>query len=83
MNDPAQMNSRALNSACVTMWKKARFGMCIPILIIIRPNCLSVDKAIIFFMSHSVIALSPAMNIVVVPIVRIIILKSVEVDRNW
>lgn len=42
--------------------------MCIPILIIISPSCLSVDSAIIFFISHSVIALRPAINIVVVPI---------------
>lgn len=57
--------------ACVTMWKNARFGIFIPILIIIRPNCLKVERAMIFFMSHSVRALNPAINIVVVPIIRI------------
>jgi hypothetical protein len=31
---------------------------------IIIPSCLSVDKAIIFFMSHSVVALSPAIKVV-------------------
>jgi len=35
-----------------------------PILVIIIPSCLSVDKAIIFFMSHSVVALRPAISIV-------------------
>jgi hypothetical protein len=35
-----------------------------PILVIIIPNCLSVDRAIIFFMSHSVVALIPAIIIV-------------------
>lgn len=54
------------------MWKNAKFGIFIPILIIIKPNCLRVDRAIIFFMSHSVSALRPAMNIVVVPTIRII-----------
>lgn len=35
-----------------------------PIAAIIIPSCLSVDRAIIFFISHSVIALSPAMVVV-------------------
>lgn len=70
MNDPAQIKSSALNRACVTIWKNASFGIHIPILIIIRPNCLRVDRAIIFFISHSVIALRPAINIVEVPITR-------------
>lgn len=41
--------------------------------IIIIPNCLSVDRAIIFFMSHSVMALNPA--IVVVDTAFLIIIK--------
>lgn len=52
------------------MWKNASFGICIPILIIIKPSCLRVDRAIIFFISHSEIALRPAMNIVEVPMIR-------------
>lgn len=35
-----------------------------PIAAIIIPNCLRVDKAIIFFMSHSVVALNPAIRVV-------------------
>lgn len=35
-----------------------------PSLVIITPSCLRVDNAIIFFMSHSVVALIPAINIV-------------------
>lgn len=35
-----------------------------PILVIIIPSCLRVDSAIIFFMSHSVVALIPAIIIV-------------------
>jgi hypothetical protein len=35
-----------------------------PILVIIIPSCLNVDRAIIFFISHSVVALMPAIIIV-------------------
>lgn len=64
------MKRSALNKAWVTMWKNANLGMCIPILIIIRPSWLKVDRAIIFFISHSEIALNPAMNIVDVPMIN-------------
>lgn len=57
------------------MWKNARFGIFIPMLIIIRPSWLRVERAIIFFISHSVIALRPAINMVVVPIIKIICLN--------
>lgn len=46
------------------MWKNARLGILNPSLVIIIPSCLSVDRAIIFFASHSVVALIPAINIV-------------------
>lgn len=46
-----------------------------PILVIIIPSCLSVDRAMIFFISHSDVALSPAINIVHTAINRIIELK--------
>jgi hypothetical protein len=36
----------------------------IEIVIIIRPNCLKVDKAIIFFKSHTKVGPRPAINIV-------------------
>lgn len=39
-----------------------------PRLVTIIPSCLSVDNAIIFFMSHSVIAENLAINIVDTPI---------------
>lgn len=64
------------------MWKNARLGIFIPILIIIRPSCLRVERAIIFFMSHSVVALRPAINIVVVPITKIIKLNIGVVWRK-
>lgn len=66
------MNNRALNRAWVTIWKNARLGISIPMLIIIKPSCLSVDKAMIFFMSHSVVALRPAINMVMVLMIRIV-----------
>ena len=58
------MNSRALNRAWITIWINAICGNPSPILVIIIPSCLRVDKAIIFFMSHSVVALIPAIIIV-------------------
>lgn len=76
------MNRSALNRACVTIWKNASLGICIPILIIINPNWLRVDKAIIFFMSHSEMALSPAINIVDVPMIRSDLLKILIDSRN-
>ena len=50
-------------------------GRLSPSLVIIIPSCLSVDRAIIFFMSHSVIAENLAINIVEIPINRMILLK--------
>jgi hypothetical protein len=44
--------------------KKAKPDKPIEIVIIIRPNCLKVDKAIIFFQSNSKFAPRPAINIV-------------------
>jgi hypothetical protein len=35
---PAQINSKALNRACVTMWKYARLGAFNPMLVIIIPS---------------------------------------------
>lgn len=64
INVPAQIKRRALNKAWVIRWKRASFGICIPSLAIITPNWLRVERAMIFFMSDSVIAESPAINIV-------------------
>ena len=41
-------------------WKKASWGIFIASLYIIVPNCLKVDKAITFFISHSAMAERPA-----------------------
>lgn len=53
-----------------------------PKLVIIIPNWLRVDKAIIFFASHSVVALSPAINIVETAITKINVLNILSVCRN-
>jgi hypothetical protein len=82
MNLPAHTNSRALNRACVTIWKKAKLGIFRPNLVIIMPSWLRVDRAIIFFMSHSVMALIPAMIIVVTATRSRIVLNAVIECRN-
>lgn len=79
---PAQRNSKALKSAWVSRWKKARSGRPIPSLAIITPSCLSVERAIIFFKSHSVIALRPAISIVVVATKRRVGQNSFHSFRN-
>lgn len=60
------MKRSALNRAWVIRWKNARLGRFIPILLIITPNCLRVERAITFLRSHSARAFIPAMNIVIV-----------------
>lgn len=72
ISEPAPINRRALNSAWVVIWKNVSLGRLKPSLVIIMPSCLRVDSAIIFFISHSVVALSPAINIVHTAIVKII-----------
>jgi len=49
------------------MWKNAKFGIFTPKHTTIKPNCLNVDKAIIFFVSFSYIALIPAIKVVRIP----------------
>ena len=82
MNLPAQTNNKALNMACATMWKYARFIRPRPRLVIIIPNCLRVDSAMIFFMSHSVVALRPAITIVDTATNSRILLNSGNVLKN-
>lgn len=61
---PAHRNNRALKRAWVIRWKNANRGAFMASLTIITPNWLSVERAIIFFMSHSVIAERPAISVV-------------------
>lgn len=53
---PAHINIIDLNSAWIIKWKKAIFGAAIEMANIIIPICLSVDSAIIFFISCSQLA---------------------------
>jgi hypothetical protein len=53
-----------------------------PILVIIIPSCLRVDNAIIFFISHSVVALIPAIIIVDTATNKIRLLKICIDLRN-
>lgn len=76
------MNSRALNRAWVTMWKYARLTIPNPMEAIIIPSCLRVDRAIIFFMSHSVMALNPAIVVVDTAISSRVWLNQVVDLRN-
>lgn len=59
---PAVINSKALNRAWVIKWKKVICGTFIASLNIIVPSWLNVDRAIIFFISHSLNALRPAIK---------------------
>ena len=48
---PEHKNNMALKKAWVEMWKKASWGRSRPIVTIMRPSWLEVEKAIIFLMS--------------------------------
>ena len=51
MIEPEHRNSIALKNACVEMCRKASCGRFNPIVTIIKPSWLEVEKAIIFLMS--------------------------------
>lgn len=57
-------------------------GAPIASLTIITPSCLSVERAIIFFMSHSVIALIPAINVVRTARIKRILWKQTDEDKK-
>ena len=79
---PAQIKSRALNSAWVRRWKNAKLGFPSPRLATITPSWLRVERAIIFFMSHSNMAAMPAMVIVILPTKKIKFLNHQTSERN-
>jgi len=64
------MNKSALNRAWVIRWKSATFGSPRLRVNIITATCLSVDKAMIFFISHSAMALALAISIVRVEMIN-------------
>ena len=76
------MKRSALKRAWVKRWNKASFGKCRPIVAIITPSWLSVDKAMIFFKSVSLRAAVLAKNIVREPVRRSRVLKRGSEERN-
>lgn len=68
--DPAHRNSIALKKACVRMCRNVSSGCLSPIVVIISPSWLEVEKAIIFFMSFWVMAQVAANVEVIAPKIR-------------
>jgi hypothetical protein len=60
MISPIAMNSKDLNRACVSMWKKPRLIKPLKILRPMNPKWLRVDRAISFLRSVSKIEFNPA-----------------------
>jgi len=58
------INNKALKMHKLTDGKQAKLERPIEIAIIIRPNCLKVDKTIILFKSHPKFTPRPAISIV-------------------
>lgn len=56
MIDPEQRNNIALKKACMEIWRKASCGRFSPMVTIISPSWLEVEKAMIFLMSFCVSA---------------------------
>lgn len=65
--DPEHRNSMALKNACVQMCRKARCGWLIPIVTIMRPSWLEVEKATIFLISFWVRAQIAVNSVVIAP----------------
>lgn len=80
MIEPEHRNSIALKNAWVQMWRNARCGWFSPIVTIISPSWLDVEKATIFLMSFCVMAQIAVKRVVIAPrhraIVRIVVLFS-------
>lgn len=70
--DPEHKNNMALKNAWVQMWRNARWGWLMPIVTIISPNWLEVEKATIFLMSFWVRAQIAVNRVVIAPRHRII-----------
>lgn len=71
--DPEHINSMALKKAWVQMWRNARWGWLMPIVTIIRPSWLEVEKATIFLISFWVRAQIAANRVVMAPRHRIVV----------
>lgn len=67
MIDPEHRNSMALKNAWVQMWRNARWGWLMPIVTIMRPSWLEVEKATIFLISFWVRAQIAVNRVVIAP----------------
>lgn len=76
---PQVKNNKALNKACLTIWKKQQYIWLKEIINIIIPNCLKVDIATIFFKSVSTQAIIPAEKEVNTEINR----KSFDINKSF
>lgn len=65
--DPEHMNSMALKKACVQICRNARWGWLMPIVTIMSPSWLEVEKATIFLMSFCVKAHMAVNSVVMAP----------------
>lgn len=63
MMEPEHRNNMALKNACVEMWRKASCGRLSPMVTIMRPSWLEVEKAMIFLISFCVRAHVAANNV--------------------
>ena len=64
---PILIKIKALKKAWDRRWKNAKFHIPHPKVVIITPNCLRVERATIFFISISTMAVIPAISIVAAP----------------
>lgn len=69
--DPEHINNIALKKAWVQICRKAKCGSLIPIVTIIRPSWLEVEKATIFLISFWVRAQIAVKSVVMAPRHRI------------
>lgn len=76
INKPAHINKRALKQAWVAKWKNVKSGSPKAKVDIIKPNCLKVERAIIFFKSNSKTPLIPDITIVK----RAILIKNIFME---
>lgn len=73
MMEPEHKNNIALKKACVQMCRNARYGWLRPIVTIIRPSWLEVEKAMIFLMSFWVRAQMAVNKVVIAPKQRVVV----------
>lgn len=81
MIEPEHRNSIALKKAWVEMWKNASWGWFRPIVTIMRPSWLEVEKAIIFLMSFWVMAQMAVNRVVRAPRHKDVVRTGCEFSR--